>query len=340
MIFGADQLHEIHMEAIRLGLQNKRAEMLLGMNADYVSSLRQVANPDGQLLSDLDSMNNIGTSFRGVALERWFRNAAHATRMFLNKKEFFNELADEVIRRVLPAPLAILYQPIKSNFEIIELKRILMHDLQRDSTNYSLLRSSEDSVLCLLQEAEKQGQFEDFLGALRNARSENVPFVAIANSVLNELNAKAGSREYEVLLPPCDDCWWRTTSDLHDMARCFGQHISDIRTDAGLPDVTDGLIDHLTRETPNLAFGAALVEATNNLLRKTFDSTVKGRLITTDFESTYIENAWSRVFVEADAKGNPTLVALFLALFLKGGVISSIADTNLRMLLDATANHD
>jgi hypothetical protein len=63
------------------------------------------SQPQSRFRRDLDSMNNVGTTVSGVALERWLLNAAHATRMIPDKQKFFNELADEVVRRVLPAPL-------------------------------------------------------------------------------------------------------------------------------------------------------------------------------------------------------------------------------------------
>jgi endonuclease G len=94
-----DTIMNIHEQAVRIGLHTKRNQMLFGVNVEYVADLEQVNNLSGQLLSDLNAMNNVGVIVGGVVpLERWLRNAAYATSMQPDKQKVFRELADEVAR--------------------------------------------------------------------------------------------------------------------------------------------------------------------------------------------------------------------------------------------------
>jgi hypothetical protein len=62
MILGIDRIHEIHAQAVAVGLHTKRNQMLFGVSIEYVAGLDQVGNPSDQLLSDLVSMDEIGDS--------------------------------------------------------------------------------------------------------------------------------------------------------------------------------------------------------------------------------------------------------------------------------------
>jgi hypothetical protein len=231
---------------------------------------------------------------------------------------------------VLPPSLAGIYQPISTVFGIPDLKAILIHDLKRDSTDFSLLKGQDQSMLCLLQETDQKAWTKELLEGLRNARPDNKDFIDEVAKALNALKQEP-SRSCEelpgIMLPPCDGCWWRetATAEAEAMATEFRNHIDEVRKDRGIPDLTDALFLRLAQETCSLGFGAGIVETANTILRKTLDSS-SGVLIAADFESRHVENAWSRVIVDADSKGPATLVALFLAIFLRGGSLSGIAD--------------
>jgi hypothetical protein len=341
MIFDPDKILEIHKEAIALGLHKKRDLLLFGVNDEYVAGLDQAGNPRGQLWSDLVAMNKVGPAVCGVPLERWLRNAAYETRAQPDKQSFFRQLADQVVRIVLPVALASIYLPIKNTFEIAEIKRILINDVKRDTTGFSLLRGQDQSILCLLQEVDKRAWTNELLESLQNARPENKEF---ANEVARALEAlkqdsfrlvRSDEKRLEIALPPCNGCWWRETAaaGAEAIAIEFRNHIADVRKGRGIPDLTDALFLRLANETTNLDLGAEIVETANTILRKTVDPW-PGTLIAADFESKHVANAWSRVIVDADSRGTATLVALFLAIFLEGGTLSSIADTNLRILLN------
>jgi Effector-associated domain 5 len=253
MVFSIDKIHEIHQQAIYLSLHRKRNEMLYGINPQYVARLDQIADPGGQLLSDLAAMNNVGALGESIPLERWLRNAAYATSTQPDKAKFFHDLAEEVMR---------VQKPTRTN-----------------------------SVAVLV-------------------------------------------------LPPCGGCWWRAaaTGGAEALASAFRGHINEVRADAGIPELTEGIFDRLARETPNLDFGSEIIDAANTILKVALSSSSDSSLIDADFESRHIDNAWSRVLLNAESKGARTLVALFLAIFLVGGPLSALADTNLRVLLDIREN--
>jgi hypothetical protein len=332
MIFSYDKIEEIHGKAIGAGVHNKRNASLMGVNGDYVAGLDVASNPSDQLMSDLVAMNNIGGEVCGVPLERWLRNVAYQTRTQPDRHRFFRELADEAVKAVLPS-LADIYQPIRDIFGIPELKAILIHDLKRDSTEFSLLRGQDESILCLLQEADQRAWARQLLEGLRSARPDDKDFIDRVAKALDALKQQP-PRTLKIVLPPFDGCWWRetATTEAEAMATEFRHHVDDVRKDRGIPDLTDALFLRLTQETPSLGLGAEIVETANTILRNTLDSSF-GKLIAADFESRHIDDAWSRVIVDAESKGPGTLVALFLAIFLKGGTLSGIADTNLRILL-------
>ena len=83
------------LEFDRLYTCDVRDQMLLGVNVEYVATLNEVGNPNGQLLSDLFAMNDVGAIVGGVVpLERWLRNASYAMSARPDKQKFFREFAD------------------------------------------------------------------------------------------------------------------------------------------------------------------------------------------------------------------------------------------------------
>lgn len=104
MILPFDTIVKIHQRAVQAGLHTKRNQLLFGVNVEYVAGLDQAGDPSGQLMSDLNAMNNVGAIIGGVVpLERWLRNAAYAMSVQPDKQKFFRELADDVARTVSAA---------------------------------------------------------------------------------------------------------------------------------------------------------------------------------------------------------------------------------------------
>ena len=98
MLLDIDLLHVVHKTAIEAGLHNKREVMMLGIDLRYVAALDIMDTPSDQLLSDLGRMNEDGAIDQGIPLERWLRNAAHATSLRQERQKFFREIADMVAK--------------------------------------------------------------------------------------------------------------------------------------------------------------------------------------------------------------------------------------------------
>jgi endonuclease G len=102
-----DEIQEIHAEALKSGLHNKRALLLAGIPTQYVAGLDVASNPSDQLLIDLDAMNQVGAIVDGVIpLERWLRNAAYATSTIPDRQRYFRQLADDIAAKSIAASAA------------------------------------------------------------------------------------------------------------------------------------------------------------------------------------------------------------------------------------------
>ncbi|KPG01440.1 hypothetical protein IP86_04070 [Rhodopseudomonas sp. AAP120] len=98
MLLTVDDVYDIHQQGLKLGLQNKRDQLLFGVNIEYIASLPTLGNPSDQLLSDLQTMSSDDQVVGELPLERWLRNAVYATSLRPDKQQFFRERADKVAK--------------------------------------------------------------------------------------------------------------------------------------------------------------------------------------------------------------------------------------------------
>lgn len=97
MIFGPDEIAEIHQRAIAAGLHvpEKRNLLMFGVAIDYVAQLQTKASPGDQTLSDLQTMSADGWVGDKIPLAIWLRNASSQTRQFSDRTSYFAACADK-----------------------------------------------------------------------------------------------------------------------------------------------------------------------------------------------------------------------------------------------------
>lgn len=95
-----DKILEIQTEAVELGLHTRRNQLLAGLNNAFVATLNEVADPAGQMLSDLVALNKVPVIIDDeVPLYRWLRNAAYSLSFLPDKQEYFRALSDDVMAK-------------------------------------------------------------------------------------------------------------------------------------------------------------------------------------------------------------------------------------------------
>lgn len=75
-----DRIRALHAAAVRAGLTAHRAELLLGIDPSFTSTLAVSVSPSAQLLSDLFHLADVTLRDNSIPLVPWLENALGLTR--------------------------------------------------------------------------------------------------------------------------------------------------------------------------------------------------------------------------------------------------------------------
>ncbi|HEY5710981.1 MAG TPA: trypsin-like peptidase domain-containing protein [Allosphingosinicella sp.] len=99
-LLSAEKIGEIYTKAVEDGLYLKRSVLLAGLAPAYLASLEMSPAPAGQLLLDLNGMNQTPRIIGDVTpLHHWLMNASFLSAAFPDRQRFYGDLADEAARR-------------------------------------------------------------------------------------------------------------------------------------------------------------------------------------------------------------------------------------------------
>jgi endonuclease G, mitochondrial len=129
--FDQETILEIHSEAVELGLDANRDQLLFGLSNLFIAQLNLARNPNSQLLSDLTKMNQVPAIIGDVVpLYVWLRNAAYAVAYLPDKQVYFRGRADEVTaKRAATVERSAAKQPTDLALTAFPEKIIFVNDM-------------------------------------------------------------------------------------------------------------------------------------------------------------------------------------------------------------------
>jgi hypothetical protein len=229
--------------------------------------------------------------------------------------------------------LAPVKRSLLSAFNKNDIEELLLFNFNIKLGNIVNVNDTWDSVFTsILFEAQKQNFIKELLERCRAERPYNME---LSKAVENALSAIVGRDAAIPPLPQCADCWWRELSEFstEEIASRLFVNLARVVSNAGIPLLTDELPSRMAQDTPTFVLGQKIVDTANQLIESMPEYAGRA-LITADFDSQNISNAWAKVLLSAEMAGSSTLLALLVAAFMQGGRLAQLSDANLRRLLN------